>query len=153
MRLPLIESRRFDGLLDAGDRLLDIWRGFQHCGEFVGCEIVADGVGNDEVAVGEPLHQRAGAEAVGAVVGEVGFAEDEQAGDGALQVVIDPEAAHGVVDGGIDAHGNLVGVLVGDALVHVKEIAVALADGLLAQAPDGVGRSRDRRRGRSRRRR
>ena len=43
--------------------------------ELVAGEVVADGVGQDEVAVGKPLHQRAGAQAVGAVVGEVGFAE------------------------------------------------------------------------------
>ena len=106
---------------------------------FCAREVVADGVGNDEVAVGEALHERAGAEAIGAVVGEVGFAENEQAGDGALQLVVDPEAAHGVVDGGVDAHRDLVGIFVGDALIHVEEVAVALADGLGAEAADGVG--------------
>ena len=55
------------------------------------------------------------------------------------QVVVHPQAAHGVVDGGVDAHGHLVGILVGDALVHVEQVAVALANGLLAQALDGVG--------------
>ena len=34
-------------------------------------QVVGDGVGEDEVAVGEALHHRAGAEPVGAVVGEV----------------------------------------------------------------------------------
>jgi len=99
---------------------------------------VADGLGDHEVAVGEPLHQGAGAEAVGAVVREVGLADDVQAGQGALQVVVDPETAHGVVRGRIDAHGHLVGVLPRDLLIHVEEVAVALADGVLAQARDGV---------------
>ena len=44
-------------------------------------QVVADRVGQDEVAVGQALHQRAGAEPVGAVVGEVGLADHEQARD------------------------------------------------------------------------
>ena len=90
-------------------------------------EVVADRVRDDEVAVGEPLHQRARAEPVRAVVGEVRFAEHVQAGDGAHQVVVHPEPAHRVVHGRIDAHRHLVRILVRDALVHLEEIAVALA--------------------------
>ena len=44
---------------------------------FRGREIIADRVGNDEITVGQALHQRAGAEAVRAVIGEVRFAQDE----------------------------------------------------------------------------
>ena len=47
---------------------------------FVEREVIAERVRNDEVAVGQALHQGAGAEAIGAVVGEVRFAEHEQAG-------------------------------------------------------------------------
>ena len=101
-------------------------------------EVVADGVGDDEVAVGQALHQRGGAEAVGAVVGEVGLAEDEEAGDRAHQVVVHPEPAHRVVHGGVDPHRHLVRVLVGDALVHLEEVAVLLLDRVLAEALDGV---------------
>ena len=97
-------------------------------------EVVADRGGQHEVAVGEPLHERAGAEAVGAVVGEVRLAEHVQAGDVAHQVVVDPQAAHRVVDGGVDAHGDVVRVLAGDALVHLEEVAVALLDDVLARA-------------------
>ena len=43
-------------------------------------EIVADRVRHDEVAVGEPLHQRARAEPVRAVIGEVRFADHVQPG-------------------------------------------------------------------------
>ena len=67
-------------------------------------EVVADRGRQHEVAVGQALHQRAGAEPVGAVVGEVGLADHEQAGDRGLQVVVDPQAAHRVVDGRVDAH-------------------------------------------------
>ena len=102
-------------------------------------EVVLEGVGEDEVAVGQALHERAGAEAVGSVVGEVGFAGGEEAGDGGLQLVVDPEAAHGVVDGGVDHHGHLVGVLVGDFLVHLEEVAVLLLHDVAAEAADGVG--------------
>ena len=40
----------------------------------------------------------------------------------------------------IDAHRHLVGVFVGDLLVHLEQIAVTLADGVLAQALDGIGK-------------
>ncbi len=72
------------------------------------------------------------------MVREVGFADDKQAGNGALQVVVDPQAAHGVVGGRVDAHGHLVGIFAGDVLVHVEQVAVAVDDDFLAQALDGV---------------
>ena len=103
-------------------------------------EIVGNGVRDDEVAVGEALHQGRSAETVGAVHREVGFAEDEEAGEVAHAVVIDPEAAHGVVGGGVDAHRHLVGVLVGDLLVHLEEVAVTLADLVFAEALDRIGK-------------
>ena len=141
MRLPLMREQLVEsfGWTSASASLNCGVRSASTLASLLRGEVVAEGVGKDEVAVGQALHQRAGAEAVGAVVGEVGLAEHEQAGDGAHQVVVDPEAAHGVVDGRVDAHRDLVGVLVGDALVHVEEVAVALADRRLAEAADGVG--------------
>ncbi len=96
--------------------------------ELAARQVVADGVRDDEIAVGEALHQRAGAQAVGAVIGKIRFADDEQAGDGRHQVVIHPQAAHGVVNRGINAHGDLIRIFAGDALVHFEEVAVALFD-------------------------
>ena len=96
-------------------------------------EVVGDRVRQHEVPVGEALHQRAGAEAIGAVVGEVRLAQDVQAGDVAHQVVIDPQPAHRVVHGRVDAHGHDVGILARDALVHLEEVAVALLDGVATQ--------------------
>ena len=75
-------------------------------------EIVADRVGDHEVPVGQALHQGGGAQAVGAVVGEVGLPEDEEPGQVGHQVVVHPEPAHRVVDGREDPHRHLVGVLV-----------------------------------------
>ena len=91
-------------------------------------EVVADRVRQHEVAVGETLHERRRAEPVRAVVGEVRLAEHEQPGQVAHQVVVDPQPAHRVVDGGVDAHRHVVRVLVGDAVVHLEEVAVALLD-------------------------
>ena len=99
-------------------------------------EVVGDGRRKHEVAVGETLHQRAGTEPVGALVGEVGLTEHVEAGHVAHQVVVDPEPAHRVVDGRVDPHGNLVRVLVGDALVHLEEVPVALLDHVVAEALD-----------------
>ena len=127
------------------DALLDVVGGFLERGvvgrdlrQRVAGQVVADRVRDDEIAVREPLHQRAGAEAVGAVIGEVRFAEHVQAGDVAHQVVVHPQAAHRVVDGGVDAHRRLVRILVGDLLVHLEEVAVLLLDDLDAEAGDGV---------------
>src|SRR5699024_1547800 len=102
-------------------------------------QVVVDGVRKDEVAVRQPLHQRARAQTVGTVVGEVGLPGHEQAGDTALQVVVDPQATHGVVHRWVDAHRNLVRVLSGDALVHVEQVAVLGFDGVPSHALDGVG--------------
>ena len=60
-------------------------------------------------------------------------------GDRAHQVVVHPEAAHRVVDGGVDAHRRFVRVLRGDLVVHVEEVAVLLLDPLLAVPLDRVG--------------
>ena len=109
-----------------------------HLFELVGGQVIADGVGQDEVAVGQALHEGARAQAIGAVIAEIGFADDVQSGDIRHQVVIHPQAAHGVVDGGIDAHRLLVRIFAGDALVHVEQVAVALLDDGAAEALDGV---------------
>ena len=55
-------------------------------------EIIADRVRQHEIAVGQPLHQRARAEAVRAVIGEVRFAEHEQARDVATSGCSPPTA-------------------------------------------------------------
>src|ERR1035437_3024191 len=108
-----------------------------HFGRLGTRQIVADGVRQDEVAIGQALHQRARTQAVGPVIGEVRLTRDVEAGDGAHQVVIHPQPAHGVVNGGVDTHGHFVGILAGNALVHVEQVAVALLDDVLAQALDG----------------
>jgi len=108
------------------------------CAGFLGGEVIGEGGWDDEVAIGEALHEGAGSEAVGAVVREVGFAEDVESGEVAHEVVVDPEAAHGVMDGGVDAHGDLVGVFARDLFVHLEEVAVAFLDGFAAEAFDGV---------------
>ncbi len=66
-----------------------------------------------------------------------------------IRLIIHPQAAHRVVDGGIDAHRNLVGIFVGDALVHVEQIAVALANRRSRPGVRSRRRNRDRRPGRS----
>ena len=100
-------------------------------------EVVADGVGQDEVSVGQTLHQGRSAQTVRAVVREIGLADGVEARDGGHQVVVNPDAAHRVVHGGENLHRLLVGAHVGDLLVHVEEVAVTLFDNILAQTLDG----------------
>ena len=59
------------------------------------------------------------------MVGEVGFPDSEEPGYGGHQLVVYPDTAHGVVDSGVDHHRGLVGIVVGDLLVHLEEVAVA----------------------------
>ena len=87
-------------------------------------KVVPDGRGQNEIAIGQTLHQRAGTQTVRTMVGEVSLTNHKQALDRTHQVVVDPQTAHGVVRGWENPHGNLVGILVGNALIHVEQIAV-----------------------------
>ena len=100
------------------------------------CEVVPDRVRQHEVAVCQALHQGRGTEAVGAVVGEVRLTGHEQPGNRGLQVVVDPQATHHVVHGGVDPHRHHVGVLTGDPGVHVEQVAVLLLDRIPAEPLD-----------------
>ncbi len=110
-------------------------------------QVVLNGVGQHEVAVGQTLHQGRSTQTVGTVVGEVALTDSEQAGDGGLQLVVNPDTTHCVVDSGIDHHGlvvlhaiDLVGQVagehVGDLLIHLKQVAVALHDDVESQTVD-----------------
>src|SRR5436305_653369 len=70
---------------------------------------------------------------------EILFADHEKSGDVTHQIVINPEAAHGVMDSGVNPHWNFVGVFAGDFFVNFKQISVAFADGLFAETFDRVG--------------
>ena len=73
------------------------------------------------------------------MVGEVSFSCGEQSRDGGLQLVVDPESAHGVMDGRIYHHRGLVWVLVGDLLIHLEEVAVLLLHRVFSEAFDSIG--------------
>ena len=73
------------------------------------------------------------------MVGEVGFTENEAARNRGHQIVVHPEAAHGVVDGREDTHRDLVRVFVGNLFVHLEEVAVLGRDTGNAHALDSVG--------------
>ena len=139
MRWPSIDSSRSRRAATSASASATSGASSGDRGELGAGEVVADGGRQHEVAVGQALHQRRGAEPVRAVVGEVRLADHEQARDGALQVVVDPQPAHRVVHGRVDAHRDLVGVLAGDALVHVEEVAVLRRHGRPAEALDRGG--------------
>ena len=110
-------------------------------------EIVLDGIGKHEVTVGKTLHEGGSTETVGTVIGEVTLADGEEALDRSLELVVYPDTAHSVVDGGEDHHrvvilltvnlvGELAGVNVGDLLIHVEEVAVTLANHIETETVD-----------------
>ena len=96
-------------------------------------EIIRQCVGQDEITIGQSLHECAGAEPVRAVIGEIRFPDHIEAGKIAHQIVIDPQTAHRIMDGGINAHRHFICVLARDFLVNLEQVTVALADRLLAK--------------------
>ena len=74
------------------------------------------------------------------MIREVRLTSHKEAGNGAHQVVVYPETTHRVVDGWVDTHGHLVGVLASDLGIHVEEVTVALDDLRLPQALDTIGK-------------
>ena len=72
------------------------------------------------------------------MVGEVRLAGAVEPRDRGHQLVVHPEPAHRVVGRRVDAHRDLVRVLVGDALVHLEEVPVALLDDVDAEAADRI---------------
>ena len=82
------------------------------------------------------------------MVGEVALADGEETLYRCLELVVNPDAAHSVVDGREDHHrvvvvhavllvGEFARVDVGDFLIHVEEVAVTLAHYVEAEAVDG----------------
>ena len=128
----------FDARLDRGHGAPHLGVRFIHAARLHGSEVIGHRDRQHEVTVGQALHQGARAQAVRAVIGEVGFTAHEQAGDGALQVVVHPQAAHRVVDGGVHTHRHFVRVLTRDALVHLEQVVVTLGHGVAAQALHGL---------------
>src|SRR5690606_16325881 len=69
---------------------------------------------------------------------EVCLSKDKESGDGAHQVVVDPEPPHCVVNSRIDPHRSLVGIIAGDLLVHLEEVSVAGLDRLSSLPVDRI---------------
>ena len=117
-----------DALLDLGLGLLELGTiGRDFLSELAG-QVIADGDRQYEIAIGQTLHQRARAEAVGSVIGEIRLAPDVESGDRRHQVVVDPQSAHRVMRRRIDTHRHDVRILRRDVLIHLEEVAVALFD-------------------------
>ena len=79
MRLPLMPRSR---LIFSATSALHLSEGGMagiHLRQLGLRQVIADGVRQNEVAIGQSLHQRAGTQAIGAVVGEVGLTDDVQA--------------------------------------------------------------------------
>ena len=72
------------------------------------------------------------------MIREVRFANHVKTFDAAHEIVVDPESAHRVMHCGVNAHRNLVRIFIGDALVHLEQIAVALANYILTKSFDRV---------------
>ena len=97
---------------------------------------IPDRIRKNEVTVGQPLHQRARAQPIGAVIRKVRLPDDMQSRNRAHQVVVHPQPAHRIVHRRVDPHRHLIGLLGRDPVVHMKQIAVTLLDRVSAQPLD-----------------
>ena len=110
-------------------------------------QVVLDSIGKYEVTIGQALHKSRSTQTVSTVVREVTLTDSEQTGDSGLQLIVNPNTTHCVVDSGEDHHGvivlyainglsQLTGVNVGNLLVHLEEVAITLENLLDAQTLD-----------------
>ncbi len=72
------------------------------------------------------------------MVREVGLTDGVKSRNGCLKIVVNPDAAHCVVDGRIDHHRLLPRAYIIDLEVHVEEVAVTLLYPLMTETLDGV---------------
>ena len=72
------------------------------------------------------------------MVREVCLAKNEKPWDAALQVVVNPQPTHGVMNRGKDTHGLGVRILTRDAVVHLEQVAVAGLDNVPSKAGDVI---------------
>jgi hypothetical protein len=136
--LALDRKHAADALAGFGFGLFELRQVGVHRAGLLADEVVGDGRGNHEVAIGKALHERRSAEAVGTVIGKICFAQHMQAGDVRHQIVIHPQPAHRVVDGRINHHRQCVWIFAGDLFVHLEKVAVTRADRRLAEALDRI---------------
>ena len=78
--VPVDREQRFDAVAGFDERFFAGGVVFGEGGEVRLIDVVAEGIGNHEVPVGQPLHQRARPEAVGPVVREIRLAETNSPG-------------------------------------------------------------------------
>ena len=134
---PLIVDKVIDTLLDSLLSLVEL-RGIGIYLRLLNLmrEIVPDSVRQDEISVRQTLHEGGSSETVAAVVGEIGLTDSVQTGDSGLEIVVNPDTSHSVVDGGINHHRLLIGIDTGYLLVHLEEVAVTGSDNILAESCD-----------------
>ena len=102
------------------------------------CEIISNRVRQNEISVGQTLHQSRGTQAVSTVVWEVTFSDSVQSRDGCHQVVVNPKTSHRVVDCRVNHHRIVVRVNSSDLFVHLEQVSVTFLDYVSSQTVDSV---------------
>ena len=74
------------------------------------------------------------------MIGKIRFADDKQTGDVAHQIIVNPEPAHGVVDGRVNSHRHFIGIFAGYLFVNFEQIAVAFTNCVFTEALNRVGK-------------
>src|SRR6185437_4339406 len=100
---------------------------------------MTDRIRQDKIAVGKPLHERAGSEPIGTVIREVRFTDHEESWNGTHEIVIYPEPSHRIVRRRVNSHGCMAGIFPCDPLIHVEKVPITLADHVKPLLGDDVG--------------
>ena len=72
------------------------------------------------------------------MVREVGLTDGVKARNCSLEVVVNPDTAHGIVDGRVNHHRLLPWRRSSDLLVHLEEVSVSLLYSLVAETLDSI---------------
>ena len=72
------------------------------------------------------------------MIGEVSLTDGVETRNGGLEVIVNPDTAHSIVDGRIDHHRLLPRRRSGDLFVHLEEVSVTLRNLLMSKTFDSL---------------
>ena len=97
-------------------------------------EVILNRIRKDEVTISQALHQSRSTKTVSTVIREVRLTDSEETWDRSHQFVVYPDTTHRIVDSRIDHHWGLIGIIIGNLLIHLEEVTIACFYDILPKA-------------------
>ena len=112
-------------------------------------QVVLDGIRQYKVTISQTLHQCRSTQSVCTMVREVSLTNSKQTLYAGLQLVVNPDTTHSIVDSRINHHwviilnsidfiSHLARINVGDFLIHIKQVAIALTNHVNTQTTNSL---------------